>query len=219
VTDETSPVPTPPPAPPSEPPQEPTSVPPSSAPPATPAAAPERDNGPIVLGGLLVVGGLALFAARALNLDLFSMLGWPSIIIGIGVIIAVVGLAFAREEGMVVGGTVVTTVGLVLWYQNQTDNWATWAYAWALVGPAASGLGIILWSLSAGDMPGARRGVWALLGGLAIFAVGFLFFEGVIGLSGDDFRIADWVLPVVVIAIGAVMLGRGLLGGEDQDPA
>lgn len=163
--------------------------------------------------------GLVLFATRAFDLDLFSTLGWPSIVIGVGLVIAIVGLVFAREEGMVVGGTVVTTVGLVLWYQNQTGAWATWAYAWALVGPAASGLGILLWSLSAGDMPGARRGLWALLGGLAIFAIGFLFFEGVIGLSGDAFQIADWVLPVVVIAIGVVMLVRGLVAGEDQAPA
>ncbi|MFI5293113.1 MAG: hypothetical protein ACHQ02_09620, partial [Candidatus Limnocylindrales bacterium] len=140
----------------------------SPAPPSPPPPAADRDNGPIVLGGLLVVGGLLLFAARAFDLDLFSTLGWPSIIIGVGLVIAIVGLAFAREEGMVVGGTVVTTVGLVLWYQNQTGAWSTWAYAWALVGPAASGLGILLWSLSAGDMPGARRGLWALLGGLAI---------------------------------------------------
>ena len=34
---------------------------------------------------------------------------------------------------------VVTTVGLVLLYQNTTGRWESWAYAWALVGPAASG--------------------------------------------------------------------------------
>ncbi len=180
---------------------------------------PQRDNGPIVIGVVLVLGGLALFAARAFDLDLLSMLGWPSIVIGIGLVMLVIGLLFAREEGMVVGGTVATTVGLVLWYQNQTGNWATWAYAWALVGPAASGLGLVLWGISSGDMKTARRGTWAMLGGLAIFAIGFLFFEGVIGLSGDAFRIPDWVLPVVVIAVGAVMVGRGLLSGEDREPA
>ena len=112
---------------------------------------------------------------------------------------------------MVIGGSVVTTVGLVLFYQDQTGSWATWAYAWALVGPAASGLGLLLWGLRSGSSSDVRNGMWALLGGLAIFAVGFLFFEGIIGISGEQFPIADWVLPAVVIAIGVVVLARGLI--------
>ena len=59
--------------------------------------------------------------------------------------------------------------------------------------------------------------MWGLLGGLAIFAVGFLFFEGVIGISGEPFPIADWVLPVVVIGIGLVILARGLLQREEPE--
>ena len=51
---------------------------------------------------------------------------------------------------MVVGGTVATTVGLVLLYQNNTGHWESWAYAWALVGPAASGLGLALWGAAHG---------------------------------------------------------------------
>ena len=41
--------------------------------------------------------------------------------------------------------------------------------------------------------------------------IGFLFFEGVIGISGQRLPLADWVLPAAVIAIGVVLLGRGLL--------
>ena len=79
---------------------------------------------------------------------------------------------------MVVGGTVATTVGLVLLYQNSTGHWESWAYAWALVGPAASGLGMVLWGLRTGHAGQVRNGTWGLLGGLAMFVVGFLFFEG-----------------------------------------
>ena len=86
---------------------------------------------------------------------------------------------------MVIGGTVVTTVGLVLLYQDQTGRWESWAYAWALVGPAASGLGLLLWGMRSGDARRVRNGTWALLGGLGLFVVGFLFFEGVIGIGGE----------------------------------
>jgi drug/metabolite transporter (DMT)-like permease len=105
---------------------------------------------------------------------------------------------------------VVTTVGLVLFYQNSTGHWESWAYAWALVGPAASGLGLLLWGARTGDPREIRNGTWALLGGLGLFAIGFLFFEGVIGISGQQLPLPDWVLPVAVIAIGVVILVRGI---------
>ena len=135
--------------------------------------------------------------------------------IGIGVVILVLGLFVNREQGMVIGGTVVTTVGLVLLYQNTTGRWETWAYAWALVGPAASGLGMVLWGIRSADPAEIRNGTWALLGGLGIFLVGFLFFEGVIGISGEPLPLPEWVLPAVVIAIGVVVLARGIFQRRD----
>jgi hypothetical protein len=174
-----------------------------------------RDSSALVVGGVLVIGGLLLFGAQLVDFDI-GALGWPAIVIGVGLVLLVLGLTVSAEQGMVIGGTVVTTVGLVLWYQDQTGNWATWAYAWALVGPAASGLGMMLWGFRSGSSSEVRNGTWALLGGLAMFAIGFLFFEGVLGISGEQFPIADWVLPAVVIGIGIVVLGRGLLSRGDE---
>jgi hypothetical protein len=131
--------------------------------------------------------------------------------------ILLIGLVVMNQSGMVVGGTVVTTVGLVLLYQDQTGRWESWAYAWALVGPAASGLGLALWGIRSGDADDIRNGTWGLLGGLAIFVVGFLFFEGVIGISGEPFPLPEWVLPAVVIVIGLVLLARGLLQRREPE--
>jgi hypothetical protein len=184
-----------------------------SSPPGQPSAS---STGPALgIGVVLILVGVLLFAGQALNIGLGD-LGWPVWIVAVGLAILLSGLALTREEGMVVGGTVVTTVGLVLFYQNATGLWATWAYAWALVGPAAGGLGMVLWGLRNGNGRDVRNGFWALLGGLAIFAVGYLFFEGVIGLSGDRLPLPEWVLPVVVIGIGVVVLLRGLL--ERREP-
>ncbi len=128
-----------------------------------------------------------------------------------------IGLLVAKEQGMVIGGTVVTTVGLVLLYQDQTGRWESWAYAWALVGPAASGLGLALWGLRSGNGADVRNGTWGLLGGLAIFGVAFLFFEGVIGIGGDRLALPEWLLPAAVIAIGVVVLLRGVI--ERREPS
>jgi hypothetical protein len=169
----------------------------------------------LVLGGILVIAGAALLVAQLVDIDIGAV-GWPMIIVGIGAVLLAIGLVGGRDSGMIVGGTVTTSVGLLLAYQNATGNWATWAYAWALVGPAASGLGLVLSGLRTGDGSDVRNGTWGLLGGLAFFAIGFLFFEGIIGLSGFDVSIAEWVLPAVVIGIGVVILGRAVLQRDDR---
>lgn len=181
-----------------------------------PRAPDESGPSPIALGVILIVVGGLLFAGQLVDIGLDD-LGWPFIIIAIGVAILALGLFVNREQGMVIGGTVVTTVGSVLAYQNNTGHWESWAYAWALVGPAASGLGLVLWGIRTANGRDVRNGTWGLLGGLGLFAIGFLFFEGIIGISGQRFPIANWVLPAVVIAIGLVVLVRGLVQRREPD--
>ena len=178
---------------------------------------PERSasrSGPptLAIGAILVVIGLILLVAQLADFALGD-LGWPFWLVVLGGVLLVLGLAVVNEQGLVVGGTIVTTIGLILLYQDSTGHWETWAYAWALI-PAASGLGVALWGARTGSFSEIRSGVWGMLGGLAFFAVAFLFFEGIIGLSGDRLPIADWVLPVAVIAIGVVVLVRGLMQRE-----
>jgi hypothetical protein len=168
----------------------------------------------MAMGAILVIIGGILLAGQLLDLG-FEDLGWPFIIIAIGLAILLIGLVVANQSGMVVGGTVVTTVGLVLLYQNATNHWESWAYAWALVGPAASGLGLALWGIRSADGRDVRHGTWGLLGGLAFFAVGYLFFEGIIGISGRRLPLPEWALPALVIGIGVVILLRGLLQRDE----
>jgi hypothetical protein len=186
----------------------------STVSPPTDGEPPPRSDEPNVppaigLGVALLLIGIALFVGQLFDIGIDDV-GWPAIVIGVGLVILTLGLFVNREQGMVIGGTVVTTVGLVLLYQNSTGHWESWAYAWALVGPAASGLGMTLWGIRSGDATEIRNGTWALLGGLGLFAVGFLFFEGVIGISGQRLPLPEWLLPIAVIAIGVVILARGI---------
>ena len=171
----------------------------------------------VALGLLLVLAGAVLFVGQWLNVGLDDV-GWPFWVIAVGLAILLVGLVVAREQGMVIGGTVVTAVGLVLLYQNTTGRWESWAYVWALVGPAASGLGLALWGVRSGSASDIRHGTWGLLGGLGLFLIGFLFFEGVIGIGGERLALPEWLLPVVVIGIGVVVLGRGLMERRAAQP-
>ena len=188
----------------------------TDAPTTPPERRPDTDGVPTMAIGLVLVAvGAILFAGQLAGIGIEDV-GWPFFVIAAGVAILLIGLVVANEQGMVIGGTVVTTVGLVLFYQDKTGRWESWAYAWALVGPAASGLGLALWGVRSGNGSDVRNGTWGLLGGLAIFAVGFLFFEGVIGIGGERLSLPEWLLPVGVIGIGVVVLLRGLL--ERREP-
>jgi vacuolar-type H+-ATPase subunit I/STV1 len=179
------------------------------------SSSPEPSGSPagpssLAIGVILIVVGLVFLTGQVLDLG-FIDLGWPFIIIAVGMGILTVGLLLIPERGVVVAGTIVATVGLVLLYQNATGHWESWAYAWALVGPTASGLGLAVWGLRTRVARDVRNGLWGMLGGLAIFVVGFLFFEAVIGISGQRVPLPEWTLPAAVIAIGVVILLRAVM--------
>jgi len=175
-------------------------------------------RGAAVLGVALIILGLVFFAGQALNMDIGEV-AWPFYVIAPGLALAAVGLTQRGGSGLTIAGSVVTMVGLVLLYQNATDRFESWAYAWALVGPGGSGIGMLLYGTRSGDRKMARDGFWTILGALGLFAVGLVFFEGIIGISGDRLPLPNWVLPVAVIVIGVVVLLRGLTFRDRWEPA
>jgi hypothetical protein len=174
-------------------------------------------RGAAVLGVALIILGLVFFAGQALKMDIGEV-AWPFYVIAPGLALAAVGLTQRGGSGLTIAGSVVTMVGLVLLYQNATDRFESWAYAWALVGPGGSGIGMLLYGTRSGDRKMARDGFWTILGALGLFAVGLVFFEGIIGISGDRLPLPNWVLPVAVIVIGVVVLLRGLTFRDRWEP-
>jgi hypothetical protein len=117
--------------------------------------------------------------------------------------------------GLAVAGGITMVVGAILAVQNATGLWATWAYAWALVGPGGTGIGLIGYGLTHRDPGFVTNGLRSLGSGLALFVAFGVFFEGVIGLSGAPFLSTD-VGPIVLIGIGIVIVLAGLLRGRRQ---
>jgi len=175
-------------------------------------------QGATVLGVALIVLGLLFFAGQALNLDIGEA-AWPFYVVAPGVALVTLGLTQRRGSGLTIAGSVVTMVGLVLLYQNATDRFESWAYAWALVGPGGSGIGMLLYGTRSGDRKMARDGFRTILWALGLFAVGLAFFEGIIGISGERLPLPNWVLPVAVIVIGVLVLLRGLTFRDTRGPA
>ena len=164
----------------------------------------------ILVGGAIVVAGLLLLLGRLIDLDLGAL--WPLFVLIPGVVMLVSGLAAApggSGTAATVTGSQLTGLGLLLLFQNLTGWWQTWAYGWALVWPTSIGLGLAARGALSGDDDTARNGRNTAFVGFVIFLVGFLFFEGILNISGSSLgAIGDYALPAVLIGAGLFIIVR-----------
>ena len=168
----------------------------------------------VVVGLVLIAIGLLFLADRVVGFDLASA-GWPLFVIVPGVLVLGWGLTMPGREGVgvAIGGGITTVVGLILAVQNATGLWATWAYAWTLVGPGGTGIGMVASGLVRRDGSLVRTGLGSLAAAAGLFLAFGLFFEGLIGLSGRPFLTTD-VGPYVLIVTGVVIVVLGLVRGR-----
>jgi hypothetical protein len=157
------------------------------------------------LGLLLVLAG-AVFLAQQFYPDLqvwdYFTFSWPVYVIGAGVLLLLLGL-LVGAPGMAVPATIVAGIGGVLYWQETTGNWDSWAYTWTLI-PGFVGLGIILEALLEGKPRGGLRAGGSLMVISAILFVIFASFMGGPALLGTY-----W--PVLLILIGLWFIIRSLL--------
>ena len=186
-----------------------------------------RANGLAVAGAVLVVAGVGWFVAREIRLDPFAPIadaGWPFFVIIPGVILMLSSLIPKPPGGVgfAIAGSILTAVGLVLLYQEQTAHWESWAYAWALVGPGAAGLGMLVYGLIFDQRDLVSAGLRLATIAAAIFVAGFWFFETVFATGRAPVDLGAW-WPVAIIVAGLAVLAIGLASGgrrnEAMDPS
>lgn len=103
-----------------------------------------RVTGQIALAIGLIGLGILFLVGQLLGISLIGWL-WPFFVITPGVLFFVVmALGGKDASGFAIPGSIITTVGLILFYQNLTGHWASWAYAWALIFPTAVGAGMMI---------------------------------------------------------------------------
>jgi hypothetical protein len=127
-------------------------------------------------------------------------LSWPVIVIGVGIFLFLFGL-LANEPGMSVPACVVGGIGCILYWQNLTNNWESWAYVWTLI-PGFVGVGILISGIWEGQFRSSRSSGSSLL---VISLIMFLIFGSLFGhLPFGDY----W--PVLIILLGLWLFIRTL---------
>lgn len=160
----------------------------------------------LAAGLTMVALGVLFLFAQALDLSLWDI-SWPLLVVIPGLLFFV-GMALGSKAAapLALPASVVTTTGLILFYQNFTGRWESWTYAWALIFPTAIGLGRAVEGAWIDDRDRIREGLaWTRIG-LVLFAIGGVFFELVVGLGRDTFNQLFW--PALLIAAGAYFLLR-----------
>ena len=172
---------------------------------------------------ILVIGAIAYFLEIA-SVDVASWLGgsgWTLFVIvpGLALLVAAAFLKDGFALTTTVAGAVVTTVGALLLYQDQTAHYESWAYAWALI-PGSVGVALAVHGLRfhRSDLVSVGTRMIAVFGVLLL--VGAWFFETIFRTNRAPFDLGDnW--PIVLIALGGVLFIGGLLrgstgGGSDE---
>lgn len=156
-----------------------------------------------VIGIALVVLGLLFLLGRGLD---FGAMAWPFFVLIPGVImLAVAFLGDRSSAALAIPGSIVTTIGLILFVLNLTDYWQAWAYCWALVAVGA-GLGNFIHGALTRDPQKERDGLRAAYVGLILFAAFGAFFEFFIW--GGASLVMRWLIPLALIAVGVYLILR-----------
>ena len=174
----------------------------------------QRNTGSLVGGGLLIIFGiLALLGKMFQNFNFWNTF-WPFFIIGFGLLFFVGMFAGGRAvSGLAIPGSIITTIGLMLFYQNITSHWESWSYGWTVI-LMSVGVGIFIMGLWGQNMHQRAAGLRVFRIGLIMFIIFGAFFE-LIFTAGMPFGLRSFIFPVALILLGVylVLTRSGLLPG------
>ena len=166
----------------------------------------KRNNASIVAGSMLILFGLlALFGQLFRGWDIWNN-AWPLAIVGAGVLFFIaMFLAGKSAAGLAIPASIITTVGLILFVQNLTDYWESWAYAWTLI-VIAVGLGNFIMGTYGENQTSRQAGLRTMGSGLLMFVLFGTFFEGLIFTEHGLRWLGQLVFPIALILIGVYVL-------------
>ncbi len=164
-------------------------------------------KGNITGGLILILLGVWFLAIQFVpQMKVWAEGSWALSIIGIAAIFLVVSI-LNNIPGLSIPAFIIGGIGGLLYYQNVTGDWESWAYAWTFI-PGFVGLGLLFFSLQARDKGTMQAGFILLF----ISAVLFFVFGSFLGASKQ--LIQYW--PLLLILAGASSMIRSLFGKKRE---
>jgi hypothetical protein len=136
---------------------------------------------------------------------------WPIWVIGPGLIFILAGLISGVFD-LIIPGSIISGIGLILYYQNETGAYQSWAYAWALI-IVFVGIGVFLANLFRGKVGRAfEEGGPPVMTGLVMFLIFGSIFRATFGQS----PLLGEYWPLLLVLIGLWMLVKPLFRGKKK---
>ena len=159
-------------------------------------------RGGLISGTLLIMLGLTLLINPITGINPWAVI-WPFCILVPGVLFFLAMLGGGRTTApLAIPGSIITTVGLILFYQNTFGYFQSWAYAWALVVPTSIGIGLLLMGWLREQARVRVVGAYFTAIGLGLFVFLAALFEVGVFRSSLAVRIG-W--PLLLIAAGLAL--------------
>jgi len=178
----------------------------------------KRISGSLVVGIILIVLGLLSLIGQIFRGFPFLSYLWPFIIIGFGGLFFVGMLAGGKSmAGLAIPGAIISGLGLMMFIQNLTGYWQSWAYSWTII-LVLVGLGIFIMGLYTEDMQRRQAGLRVMKVGTILFIIFGGFFELILN-AFRPYGIQQYLFPVLLVALGIylVVVRSGMLSSRRID--
>ena len=169
----------------------------------------KKNRTQLVLGLVLILVAGWLIATR-IKPDLANILHltfeWPMWVMLAGAALLAIGLLVGAPD-MAVPACIVAGIGGILYYQNATSNWGSWAYMWTLI-PGFVGIGQILSGIIGGNfIANLREGLRLLVICAILFTIFATFFN-----AWTIFGSFSAYVPIALLfLLGIWLIVRGIM--------
>ena len=172
------------------------------------------NSGSLIAGAGLIAFGLLALAGQIFRGVNFWGVIWPFLIIGVGVLFFVGMYSGGKSAaGLAIPGSIFIAIGLMLFLQNLSGHWESWAYGWTVI-LMAVGFGIYIMGRYT-ENPGQRASGLSLL---KIGAILFVIFGGFFEMIFNSFAVSRFLFPAALILFGLyLILGRSRSLPRSQD--
>jgi hypothetical protein len=180
-----------------------------------------RNISGMIIGIVLVAIGILAFFGRYIILPDMDTL-WPLLVIAVGAAFFIPMLLGDKSRGgLAVPGSILVTIGVILYIMNRTDSWEAWSYCWALI-VCAVGAGTWINGQRSGKPELQKRGFATLRTGLILFIIFGVIMEFIFSMSGEAHWGGVLLWSILLILVGSYLLITRILkirkpGAEQSD--
>jgi hypothetical protein len=166
----------------------------------------------VLFGGIFLVAQLGESVSDALGLRLGWEAMWPFLVLFVGLAFLLPLLIWSERRrelvGLVMPGSIITTNGLILLFQNTMRDFSGWAYLWPLELIAVA-IGLLLLYL----LGNHERGLLVATG--IVGGIGLVFL--VVFSSAFGGGLLRFAAPLVLIGIGLFVVLMSIKGRAPQE--